>query len=100
MIAYAPERRAGIYGLATPCLRGRLAGGAGLMAARSSAVKRFRSACGHSLAREQDKKQGFMFGLTVRKHSCRGIDTFPIKFWHRQAVALAIILHLFRQSIT
>lgn len=30
----------------------------------------------------------------------RGIDTFPINFWHRQAIALAIILHPLRQPIT
>lgn len=64
MIAYAPERRTGIYG---PFLRGRLVSGAGLMAARSSADKRFRSVYGHSLARE---KKAVMFGFDrTCKHS-------------------------------
>lgn len=58
----------GTYGLVTPCLRGRLGGGAGLMAARSSAVKRFRSPCEHPLVREKGKKQGFVFGLTGHNH--------------------------------
>lgn len=61
----------GIYGLVTPCLRGRLGGGAGLMAARSSAVKRFRSPCEHPLASGKDEKKVFIFGLTGHNYLCR-----------------------------